>query len=109
VIGRLLRLFPESKLTEDTLRVFKLVDLKAMAKGLDIPQVGSKDQIISSLVVEARNLGLVKQESQSSAASKITKTPQPPKRKRTDVEDKAPQTESKAKRARRGSLNATKQ
>jgi len=100
LIGRLLRLFPANKLTEDSLSGFKLIDLKSMAKGADLPQVGSKSQIVGSLLSNATTAD---SGSHGSTTTRAAKTPQPPKRKRDDIAEKAPLTERKTKRPRTGS------
>src|SRR4051812_2401818 len=87
LIGRLLSLFPPEKLTAEALNEFKLTDLKGMAKGVDLPQVGSKAQLVASLVAHATANAIP----DASAPS----TPQPKKRARSESVDKAPKTEKR--------------
>jgi hypothetical protein len=86
LIGRLLCLFPLSKLSEESLAGFSLPDLKSMAKGIDIAQVGSKGQLISALLMQVKAISSEKRRSQDLEITSTPppRTPQPPKRKRTD-------------------------
>jgi len=98
LIGRLLILFPQEKLKTDSLARFKLPDLKSMAKGLSLPQVGSKEQLISSLLARVKgNIGTTS----SGDPSAVANTPQH-KRKRPNS-DRDPHSDVKSKRARRNS------